>query len=201
MEGWPNDIYAVGTSTLSGASGDSTIKKIRNLLPGMVFDLPTEAQWEYACRTGTDTHNYSGVPVTTEEAATADLVPLAFSCKANFKNGEHVEVGLYRPNAFGLYDILGSVGEAVRDLYDPSEFVTVAGADYVIPMTGNQKEPMGWNDRTAVLAVGADCKMMYRGGTPDRDYRHNRCSDRRQWYGLDSPWSYRFGYRLWLKAE
>ena len=200
-EGWPNDIYAVGNSTLAGAVGDSTIKKIRNLLSGMVFDLPTEAQWEYACRAGTDTQNYSGVPVTTEEAATADLVPLALSCKTGFTKDDLIEVGSYRPNAFGLYDILGNVGEAVRDLYDPSEFVTVTGSDYVVPMTGNQEEPMGWNDAAAVIAAGADCKMMYRGGTAERDYKHNRCADRRQWYGLEAPWSYRFGYRLWLKAE
>ena len=200
-EGWPNDIYAVGTSTIAGAVGNSTIKKIRNLLSGMVFDLPTEAQWEYACRAGTYTQNYSGVPITTEDAAIDDLAPLGLYGKTGFVKEDLVEVGLYRPNAFGLYDILGNVGEAVRDLYDPSNFVTVTGSDYVVPMTGSQVEPMGWNDATAVIAAGVNCKMMYRGGNAERDYKYNRCADRRQWYSLELPWSYHFGYRLWLKAE
>ena len=195
-EGWPNDIYAVGTSTIAGAVGNSTIKKIRNLLPGLVFDLPTEAQWEFACRAGTYTQNYSGVPAATEAAAIADVALLA-----RYNESGIAEVGLYRPNAFGLYDILGNVGEAVRDLYDPAKTVQAGDAQYIAPMEGNQEEPMGWNDAAAVIAAGADCKMMYRGGNYERNYSWNRSSDRRQWYSIDSTWSSRFGYRLWLKVD
>jgi formylglycine-generating enzyme required for sulfatase activity len=172
------------------------IDKMRKMLPGMLFDLPTEAQWEFACRAGTVTQNYSGVPTTSEANTVADLAVLG-KCGASGM----VEVGSFRPNAFGLYDVIGNVGEAVRDLYDPNEYIISVDKKYVVPMSGDQIEPMGWNDGGAVLAADATCMMMYRGGTAERDYKYNRCSDRRQWYAIDSTWSNRFGYRLWLMAE
>ena len=187
--GWPENIYAVSDS--------SKIKKIRDLLPGMMFDLPTEAQWEFACRAGTYTQNYSGIPSSNGEDAEVDIAVLA-KCKMTSAIKVDYEVGLFRPNAFGLYDILGNVGEAVRDLYDPSKMTQ---DEFVIPMSGNQTEPMGWTDVTAVCAAGENCKMMYRGGSAVRDYTFNRCSERRQWYGIDATWSYKFGYRLWLYAD
>jgi hypothetical protein len=86
-------------------------------------------------------------------------------------------------------------------LYDPAKAVQTGDSQYVVPMAGKQKEPMGWDDAAAVIAADTGCKMMYRGGNHERNYTWNRSSDRRQWYSIDSTWSSRFGYRLWLKAE
>ncbi len=75
-------------------------------LTGLHAALPTEAQWEYACRAGTTTRYYTGDSV-------ADLAKAGWF---QDNSGEHLhEVGQKQPNAFGLYDMLGNVGEMCQD--------------------------------------------------------------------------------------
>lgn len=75
-------------------------------LTGLHVVLPTEAQWEYACRAGTHTRFYLG-------DSEADLARAGWF-RGN--SGEHLhEVGQKEPNAFGLYDMLGNVGEMCED--------------------------------------------------------------------------------------
>ena len=71
------------------------------------YRLPTEAEWEYACRAGTTT------PFNTGAAIDTNL--------ANINNflGRTTEVGSYPPNAWGLFDMHGNVWEWVWDLYRP----------------------------------------------------------------------------------
>jgi formylglycine-generating enzyme required for sulfatase activity len=68
---------------------------------GKKFRLPTEAEWEYACRAG-------GPPVKLDAKALSEVAWFA----DNSDDGPH-EVGKKRPNAWGLYDMLGNVGEYV----------------------------------------------------------------------------------------
>ena len=68
------------------------------------YRLPTEAEWEYACRGGTTTAYSVG-----------NSLPIA---DANI-NGDYIKkVGSYKPNAFGLYDLHGNVWEWCEDYYE-----------------------------------------------------------------------------------
>jgi len=84
---------------------------------GILFDLPTEAQWEYACRAGTSTALNSG------KDATADELNKVARHSGNCKDARggftsyttHTVVGLYAPNSWGLYDMHGNVSEVCLD--------------------------------------------------------------------------------------
>jgi formylglycine-generating enzyme required for sulfatase activity len=107
---------------------------------GLKLDLPTEAQWEYACRAGTtlgyndqtknngagsDCLNYWG------GGPDANLEPLGWYA-ANSLVDRHHEVGLKQANAWGLYDMTGNVYEWCLDWWQPytsDAVVDPAGAD------------------------------------------------------------------------
>ena len=75
------------------------------------FDLPTEAQWEYACRCGTVSALYTGKNLSGSEGCN-NLNSLA-AYKANTSKLQ--KVGSYEPNGLGLYDMYGNVAEFCRD--------------------------------------------------------------------------------------
>lgn len=78
---------------------------------GRPVQLPTAAQWEYACRAGTTTAYHSGNTI-------ADLEKVAWigsNSEHRFHRGGEKE-----PNAWGLFDMHGNAREFVRDLYDES---------------------------------------------------------------------------------
>jgi formylglycine-generating enzyme required for sulfatase activity len=83
---------------------------------GLVYSLPTEAQWEYACRAGTTTANYA--------ADSDDVREIAWYVKTtgpfNRANMPRIQpVAGKRPNAWGLYDMLGNAREWVLDYIGP----------------------------------------------------------------------------------
>jgi formylglycine-generating enzyme required for sulfatase activity len=68
------------------------------------YRLPTEAEWEYACRAGTKTKYYTGKDV--------DIYHANYNDPKKFGNRGHVVIGgSYQPNPFGLYDMMGNVYE------------------------------------------------------------------------------------------
>lgn len=87
---------------------------------GFEMSLPTEAQWEFACRAGCGTGLYSGKEVTTKKTFCPNADEVAwFGDENNGANGNTKstqEVGLKQPNAWGLYDMLGNVDEYCLDL-------------------------------------------------------------------------------------
>ena len=82
---------------------------------GLAFDLPTEAQWEYACRAGTTTALNSGKNLTVKGGLCQNLNVVAWYMW-NSKNTTN-NVGQKQPNAWGLYDMHGNVGEWCLDWF------------------------------------------------------------------------------------
>ncbi len=105
-----NPSYFKGTSLpveeVSWEDAQEMIRKLNQTArppSGFKFALPTEAQWEYACRAGTQTAYAFGSQITQKN--------VAFGLK------QSVPVKSYRPNRWGLYDMPGNVWEWCSDLF------------------------------------------------------------------------------------
>jgi formylglycine-generating enzyme required for sulfatase activity len=85
-------------------------------LAGRKYSLPSEAQWEYAGRAGTITPFYFGETITSDLANYDGNYTYAEEPKGKYRE-ETTEVGIFPPNAFGLYDIHGNVYEWCEDIW------------------------------------------------------------------------------------
>ncbi len=157
---------------------------------GERFTLPTEAQWEYACRAGTETALYTGAMAIQGDMDAPALDPIAWYggnsgvdfdlaegedstqsmwFRGKQKQYDHKQAGTRKvkgklPNNWGLHDMLGNVFEWVRDPWH---------ADYeAAPEDGSVWEPE--RDETGAVRV-------VRGGSWIVDARYCRCAYR-YWY-------------------
>jgi formylglycine-generating enzyme required for sulfatase activity len=154
---WPGQGHAVNPSSFMG--------RLRAKTDGILqFDLPTEAQWEYACRAGTTGAWNNGTTITNSNAdANLDLLgryvynggklydgsAWVDPPQACFASNATAKVGSYLPNAWGLHDMHGNVWEWCLDYYISGD-ASLLGDDPSGPelAAGSARVQRGgrWND-------------------------------------------------------
>ena len=150
----------------------SLMGQLRNLADGqLAFDLPSEAQWEFACRAGTtEGHWNDGSEILSARGEDANLNKLARYAptrgKGGFPGGSSGEatttaVGAFKPNLWGLYDMHGNVREMCLDWYKPTyRYPDDTGA----VQTDKSYIPQGFSAPTHSLRGGqahtANCNLL-----------------------------------------
>jgi len=119
--------------------------------------LPTEAEWEYACRAGTGSPFYTGVTLSADQANFNAQQPFGGSPVGKF-TGKVVPVGNYPPNAWNLHDMYGNVAEWCSDWYDVAYYGNSPDKNPAGPPKGVLKVVRGgsWN------SAGADVRSANR---------------------------------------
>ena len=175
------------------ASADTFVKRLRDISKlDIHLTLPTEAQWEFACRAGTGTALYTGENLVGSEVS-ANLNGIAryksngglvggttapVSATADTSVGT-ARVGSYAPNGFGLYDMLGNVWEMCLDWYGRPASNLVEGVEF--DPVGTDKETS--KDRSAGTSRAA------RGGSwssPSGNCRASALASAQMWLNVAS---------------
>jgi formylglycine-generating enzyme required for sulfatase activity len=110
---------------------------------GKTYRLPTEAEWEYACRAGTTTRYYSG-DNPRSLAKVGNVADAAFRAKFSYLAAIKASdgyvftspVGSFKPNAFGLYDMHGNVYQWCADWYSGKYYSESPAYDPTGPRSG-----------------------------------------------------------------
>ena len=129
---WPTDGHAV--------AADSVIGKFRTLTGLDSADLPTEAEWEYACRAGSTMCYHWGNDTSQATYAQYDwLSGVTGKADLNRQYGgdgsyRAQKVGLLKPSPWGLYDMHGNCYELCLDWYSEGDAYCVPGSEVVAPV-------------------------------------------------------------------
>ena len=177
-QGATRPLEGVNFNTITGANG---FFQLLNAKTGLTFGLPTEAQWEMACRAGTETSLNNGTDIQTNDwdPNLAQLGRYTGDSRDNNPTQDynecHTVVGSYLPNAWGLYDMHGNVYEWCLDYIDNSHLKnTDPTVDEVGTLTGNYATIRGgsWG------AVGKACCSASRNYGTKNMASSNRMSGR-----------------------
>ena len=125
---------------------------------GKTFDLPTEAEWEYACRAGSKSVFHYGTTLSSKQANFNGQLRYPGSAE-----GPHLKrttaVGSYEANAFGLYDMHGNVWQWCKDCYKQDYYGESPGRDPQGAVSGENRVLRGgyWN------SSASQCRSANRG--------------------------------------
>lgn len=151
---------------------------------GEFYRLPTEAEWEYACRAGTTTPYYFG----------SDASKLGdYAWYSANSGGKYQKVATKKPNAWGLYDMLGNVMEWTLDQYQPYK----AGPETDPWVKATTPYPLvarggSWNDAADSLRCAA------RVASDPSWKQQDPQLPKSIWYETDAQW---LGFRLIRPAK
>jgi formylglycine-generating enzyme required for sulfatase activity len=129
---------------------------------GRIYRLPSEAEWEHACRAGTTAPFHFGSTITPELANYDSNYAYALGSKSSSR-GETTDVGSFPPNAFGLHDMHGNVWDWCQDVWhDSYEGAPTDGSAWV---EGGEQE---WRLRRggSWYAGPRYCRLANRGRIP-----------------------------------
>jgi formylglycine-generating enzyme required for sulfatase activity len=138
--------YSISGSTDPAAWGsvptswDTTWNAVQVVSGSTGYRLPTEAQWEYACRAGTTTPFSTGNNITTDQANYDGNYPYNGNPAGVYRQ-RTIPVGSFDPNEWGLYDMHGNVYEWCWDWYGSSYYTSAAagGPDPAGPVSGSAR--------------------------------------------------------------
>ena len=128
------------------------IQKLNELEREGSYRLPTEAEWEYAARAGSETAYSFG-----DNSKSKPLTEYAWY-ELNAEKQSH-PVGTLQPNAWGLYDMHGNISEWVQDLYGKNYYAISPKEDPMGPATGRKRVVRGgsW------IHQAYSCRSAFRG--------------------------------------
>ena len=142
----------------------------------LLADLPTEAQWEYACRAGTTTALNSGKNITSKEQC--PNVAEVGRYKHNRSDGKGgykdrtTKVGMYQPNAWGLYDMHGNAWEFCLDWY-AEHLGTDPMTDPKGPISGTKRAQRGGGCNNSDDALRCRSSIRSSFATPEKTGDHS----------------------------
>lgn len=90
-----------------------------NSVTGLKYRLLSEAEWEYVARAGTDSPFYTGPVISSKQANFNGQFPYMLGEKGKYRR-KTIPVGSFKPNQFGMYDILGNAFEWTQDCWNES---------------------------------------------------------------------------------